>query len=149
MPFAAAALALSLFAGHADRLEHHRYAVGEWRLAVTKDSFARSTTCRLTTHDARIQHGRLVWRLGASVDTSGAVWRIDEGEPRHQALRDLPVSANLANPSDGRLVAPVSLLTGARVIETRPSPHAHVRRLSLARLDEALAAAAAQGCAPL
>ena len=122
---------------------------GGWRLRVTRDAFAGRTTCRVGRRDAEVEHGRLLWRMGAGVDTSAAVWRIDAGEPRRQSLLDLPASANLGNPSDGRLSAPAALLSGAQVIEARATPHGRVRRLEVARLDEALAAAAAQGCAPL
>lgn len=152
------AAALALAVRHApapprDRAPTHitstLYSAGDWRLRVTRDPFARTTACRVGHRDAEVRHGDLVWRLGAGVNTSRAVWRIDAGEPRRQSLLDLPASADLDNPSDGRLAVPVSLLAGAHWVETRPSPRAPVRRLDVARLDELLAAAPRLGCAPL
>lgn len=150
----AAALALALHAAPAPdrtptRVRSDLYAAGPWRLRVTRDAFARTTICRVGHRDAEVRHGALLWDLGDHVDTSRAVWRIDGGEPRRQSLLDLPTSANLDNPSDGRLAVPVALLAGARWVETRPTPRAHVRRLSVARLDELLAAADRLGCARL
>ena len=147
-----AALALTLFArtpATSTRAPVQRFREGPWRLEVRRDAFARSTACRLSRRGASVEHARLIWRLGASVDTSAAVWRIDDGEPRRQRLVDLPASVNLANPSDGRIVAPLPLLAGARALESRPTPDAALRRLDLAGLDGAVAAAARLGCDPL
>ncbi|MBE7217923.1 MAG: hypothetical protein INR64_05575 [Caulobacteraceae bacterium] len=148
----AAALALALHPAAAPdraptRIRPDLYAAGPWRLRVTRDAFARTTTCRIGDRDGEVRHGVLLWSLGSDVDTSRAVWRIDAGEPRRQALLDLPASANLDNPSDGRLAVPVALLAGARWVETRPSPRAHVRRLNVAQLDDLLVAADRLGCA--
>ncbi len=150
---AAAALALALTspaAGRADQaptqVTSHLYSAGSWRLRVTRDAFARTTACHVGRRDAEVRRGALIWKLGRGVDTSQAVWRIDAGEPRRQSLLDLPASANLDNPSDGRLAVPVALLAGARSVETRPSPHAHVRRLDVAHLDELIATADRLGC---
>ena len=147
-----AALAFSLFA-HATaasgRVPVERYREGAWRLEVRRDTFARTTACRLYRRDASVEHARLLWRLGARVDTGAAVWRIDDGEPRHQRLVDLPASVNLPNPSDGRIAAPLPLLTGARALEARATPDAPLRRLELDGLDAAVASAARLGCDPL
>ena len=147
-----AAFALALFGrtpAPSTRVPVQRYREGPWRLEVRRDAFARTTACRLTRPGASVEHARLIWRLGAKVDTSAAVWRIDDGEPRRQRLVDLPASVNLANPSDGRIAAPLSLLPGAQALESRPTPDARLRRLDLEGLDAAVANAARLGCDPL
>jgi hypothetical protein len=147
-----AALALALATPSAatpERVRPERYREGAWRLDVRRDPFARTTRCALSRPGASVEHGRLLWRLGPRVDTSAAVWRIDGGEPRHQRLTDLPASENLANPSDGRIAAPLPLLAGAQALEARATPDARLRRLDLAGLDQATASAARLGCDPL
>ena len=146
---AAILMGLALAAAAPTRIQTHVYGFDRWRLRVAQDPFARTVTCKLHRRDAEVRRGRLVWSLGSRVDTHAAVWRIDGGEPRVQGPRDLPASANLDNPSDGRIVAPVALLDGAHDLAARANPHTRVRTLPLAGLTPALAAAARLNCAPL
>lgn len=149
MPAAALALASALASRTPTRVDHHVYGVGRWRLEVTHDGFAASTTCRLAQGRAVVHDGRLVWSLGPKVDTLHAVVRIDGGAPHVQSERDLPASANTGNPSDGRVVIPLPALVGARRVQVRVDPRHLVHGLTVARLDEAAAAAERLGCAPL
>lgn len=149
MPAAVIALAFALAARPPTRVDHHLYGVGRWRLEVTHDAFAASTTCRVFQGSAAVDDGRLVWSLGPKVDTLNAVVRIDGGAPHVQSERDLPASANTGNPSDGRIVVPLPALSGARRLQVRAGPQNRVHGLVVARLDEAVAAAGRLGCAPL
>lgn len=145
----AAALVFALAVRTPTRVEHHVYRVGRWRLEVTHDLFAASTKCRLAQGRAVVDRGRLVWSLGPKVDTLHAVVRIDGGAPHTQSEGDLPASANTSNPSDGRVVLPLPAVAGARRVQVRAGPANRVHDLTVARLDEALAAAGRLGCAPL
>lgn len=154
----AALLALSLFGvphHHGPRKPSlrpttHVYGIGVWRLRVHVDPFAGATTCALATRDGAlvVDHGRVVRAFGPGVDSTHAVYRIDGGPPQVQSVRDLPATANLTNPSDGLLVMPVEKLAAASVVEVRATDRAFVRRIRVARLDEALGDAARLGCAP-
>lgn len=128
------------------RVTQATYRVQGWRLHVTRDPFADTTGCELHEGDARVEQGRLIWALGAGVDSTHAVYRIDDGSARMQSSLSLPVSANLTNPSNGVIVAPVNELRGGRFLQVRANPQAHLRTLRIAGLDEALAAADRLGC---
>ena len=122
------------------------FGVERWRLQVIKDPFAGTTVCRLTAGPARVERGRLIWPLGSSVDSTHAAYRIDQGPPHVQSALALPVTANMTNPSDGLAVVPVAEIAAGRLLEVRAHPGARVRRLDVAGLDQALAAADRVGC---
>ena len=135
------ALSLGLFGGpwKAQRIEG-------WRLEVRRDDFAHVVLCRLSRPHAFAKASDLVWRLGSKIDTSSALYRIDDGPPVAAPFFALSASANLANPSDGRIALDLSELSAAKRVSAEVRAGGHVYSLRVQGLGQALAAAQTAGC---
>lgn len=151
-------LAMSLFGNHAPGVEHKVVTAGNWRVKITRDAFASTTTCTVRAGDMLLQNAGVVFELGAERDTYRAVYRIDGGAPRNGRIGmmtaaqlgvDLGLGArlpSLSNPSGGLVAVPVAELAGAHQIELQAGRGQRPRRFDVSHLGEAISAARSAGC---
>jgi hypothetical protein len=98
----------------------------------------------------------IVFRLGAGVDTTDAVYRVDDGEPI--AVRDEMTSMArqgfaiyqdyLLNPSGGLVRVPERRAVGASTVKIRALTRGPVTTFRIEGFDAALEAALKAGCLP-
>lgn len=146
-----AAVSLSLL-GHLPTA-HPAYRVGPWLIERNADGFTGTVGCELHTRDARLQRDTLIFRIAHEGDTTAAVFRVDSGPPRTVAEAFDTVEAHgffpqrgwILDPKGGEAALPVSYLSGAKAVAIRVWPRPP-RRFDVSRLQEAEAAARAQGC---
>ena len=150
---AAALLALHLF-GQPQVRETTRH-IGGWTLRVERDSFTGSAACWIGKQDIEFQRDALVFHLGHDVDTSDAVFRVDEGAVRSVRVAKLEDERRgiylnggpLENPSAGLVALPSAYVLGAQRIYIRATPSHLPRVFKVGRLADVLAAADQAGCA--
>ncbi len=126
----------------------------DWTVNIRHDNFTKTTTCSLKSRAVDFHSGFVVFRLGPSVNTDGAFFRIDEGPARSidetvrrdQQLGYFSGRGPIDNPSGGEVALPRSDLDGAKQVTIRATPHSKPRLFDLTRLPDALAAAKAGGC---
>lgn len=151
----ASAFGLHLWGARAPAVERHR--LDQWTYELHHDAFTGKLTCNLESRNISILHGAAVFRFGNGVDTSDAVFRVDDGpaeSARALALdllhRGVSVQDEaLANPSRGLVMIPVERLEQAREVTIRPSVGARPRKFLVVGLKAALAAAQSSGCDPV
>ena len=127
---------------------------GGYRLALVRDDFRKTVTCRLDAADVRYAGGVVTFSFGRRTDTANALFRIDDGPlraagelgPEAAGLGAPFYSSNISNPSDGRVRLPYRVLQGARAIAIRANDHRAHRTFPLVPLQAALAEARARGC---
>jgi hypothetical protein len=141
-------------AGHAASAATPASHRGGWTLHARQDGFTGQTSCRLVRGHAEWRRGAVTFHLGGNVDTSGAVYRIDDG-PAMTAASDQPAVAalgfaiwrdDLANPSAGVVRIPAEKLASAHLVRIE----AHIGRVygfGVDGLTAAVEAAKAKGCA--
>lgn len=125
-----------------------------WTLEIRHDAFAGVTQCRISGHDVELVHGVATFRFHHWVDTSHALFRIDDGPtvssqtvaPEAAALGAALWTNDLSNPSDGQVHIPAARLDAAHAVTIRPNTRAGVRTFALAGLAELRASAKAHGC---
>lgn len=177
---AALAITLSLLAplprplrhvlGPLDRLAHPSAGMARdgpfsshgWVYSVTRDRFTGQVRCRLdrrfwpTGRSIGYTRDALAFRVGSSVNTLEAWYRIDGGPARPwQRLyptlveRGLEVeSGPLDNPTGGTVLLPISELIGAHEVTIRTAPGARPAQFDVRGFSEALLSARARGCVP-
>ena len=145
VPIALGLTLLQLFATPSE----HRANIAGWTLEWRRDAFRERQACRL--HRGAVDYTRqaLVFRLPRSVDTSSAVYRIDDGQPLLSrddaadiarlgfALHD----DDLANPSGGAVRIVASKLKSARTVVVEAKPYGSKARFTVEGLSAALTAA--------
>jgi hypothetical protein len=136
--------------------DHAVHRVGAWTVRTRTDRFTGRSACTLTRPQVRYERQALVLQLPARLDTSAAVYRIDDG-PAVPAREDAMELArlgfalhddDLANPSGGRVTVPVRRLVGAHTIRIEAKPRGAVYRFKVDGLASALDAASRMGCGP-
>ena len=126
----------------------------DWTLNIRRDNFTKTTTCSLKTRSVEFHNGVVIFRLGVSVDTDDAWFRIDDGPARgvsetvrqDQQLGYFSGHGPIDNPSGGEVALPRSYLDGAKRVTIRATPRSTPRLFDLTALPDALAAAKAGGC---
>ena len=137
--------------------ERHDSALGAWELRVSRDRFSASVRCRLRSsdHHAIFRSDAVGFRFKRKNDVDGAVYRLDGAAPRRWR-DDLPVlirlgapidSGAMANPTEGIVWIPYSVLRGINSVTIVARDGHRPRRFRLAGLAGLLAAADARGCA--
>jgi hypothetical protein len=129
--------------------------VDGWTLRVQADRFTGAHTCRLWRGGIDYQRQALVFHLPASIDTAGAVYRIDGGpavpaasdEPELAALGFALHDDDLDNPSGGLVRIPSHRLTAAEAVKIEAAPGRRPVKFRISGLTAALAAARQAGCA--
>lgn len=131
---------------------------GQWRLRVHRDSFSGEVTCRLATRDgtAFFANGAVAFRFPHSWNTTGAVYRLDGGEPRRWR-EDLPELVRIGapfdlggidNPSRGLVVIPLRRLENVNRLAIAAQPGRAPVTFPLRGLKPLYEVAAERGCAP-
>ncbi len=167
----AAALSLALLAGlwphhpaakPAARPTFQRAKLEGWTYEIWTDGFTGTKTCKLHGRDhqsgVRMSYvsGAVVFHLGHGLDPQAVVYRIDGGPPHASRDDEAPLAQHrvvMPNPvlnqsKQGLVFIPDQAIAGAKEVTIRPGPKAHLKTISLAGLDHALAAAEARGCGP-
>jgi hypothetical protein len=128
--FSAIAALVGLFGlGPQGPIEEQRLDLQGWRITVSQDRFTGAVSCRAARRDMSLTATAVVFRFGRHVDTSKAVYRLDEGpayavadEPVNQDLRHIAeVGAPLENPSAGFVALPVARLASIKRVDIRPN----------------------------
>ena len=136
--------------------DHATRRVGAWTVREQTDRFTHRSTCAVVRPRVRYERQALVLQLPARLDTSAAVYRIDDG-PVISVRDDATELArlgfalhddDLANPSGGRVTVPARRLTGARMVRVEVKPRGAVYSFKVDGLTSALDAAARLGCGP-
>jgi len=135
------------------------YGEGGWILKVRADAFTRQTMCELVNRngnhpDVTVAPGALSFHFKPKLDTYGAWYTVDHGAP--QAWRDqsaalihigaMAQAERLDNSTGGVVVIPMAQLTGASLVEVRPTPRATPKAFRLASLWKVIASADGLGC---
>ncbi|HEY2177846.1 MAG TPA: hypothetical protein VGH15_04630 [Caulobacteraceae bacterium] len=155
-------MALSLFGhhhggGHRPRPAQviHRYGyVHGWRYVIAEDPFTGQLSCSLIGHGMHVRNQSVIFELGAGVEATHSVYRIDLGQPH--AVSDaymedakngiFPERGWIDDKNGGETVLPLHYLTGGRRIWIRASPKRKPVEFDLGRLGQALAVVRAKGC---
>jgi hypothetical protein len=135
-----------------NRVAHHR--LGLWTLETRQDLFTGAQTCRLSTPMMTYERGAVVVRLGRSVDTAQAVYRVDAGYPVETRSEVMNMAHagfaidrdDLANPSGGQVRIPGRRLMAAHSVWIQSGPQGVVLNVRTEGLAKALEAARAAGC---
>lgn len=125
-----------------------------WTVNIRRDNFTKTTTCTLKTRSVEFHSGVVVFRMGASVNTDDAWFRIDDGPARSvadlvrqdQDLGYFSGQGPIDNPSGGEVGLPRASLDGAKHVTIRATPRSAPRLFDLTALPDLLAAAKARGC---
>lgn len=136
--------------------DHATRRVGGWTVRTRMDRFTGQSACALIRPHIRYERQALVLQLPAGLDTSAAVYRIDDGSvvPIREDAMELARLGfalhddDLANPSGGRVTVPARRLIGARTIRVEVKPRGAVYRFEVDGFASALDAAAQLGCGP-
>jgi hypothetical protein len=142
--------------GHPAGVSAEREHIGRWTLSVGNDRFTGGMTCRLYGRNMDYERHAVVFRLPAGLDTSGAVYRVDDGEAI--AVRDEVVGMarqgfdvyrdDLGNPSGGLVRVPERRALRARTVKIKTLARGPVATFRIEGLDAALEAARKAGCPP-
>ena len=135
-----------------------KYALGEWRVEIRRDSFTSRVTCRLHTRNYRMVYvpGAVGFRVGHKLDTTAAWYRVDGGEAvrwqdRYPQLIEtgVPLSGpSLANPTGGVVWVPVGEVSKADIIDVQPDDRHRAKRFHMGAFALMLTAAKDNGCVP-
>ena len=144
----------SPFAAQPKQVDTWAVRKADWTVNIRRDNFTKTVSCSLKSRTVDFHNGFVVFRLGASVDTDNAFFRIDGGPARSideavrqdQQLGYFSGRGPIDNPSGGEVALPRSYLDGARQVIIRATPRSKPRLFDLTRLPDALAAAKAGGC---
>jgi hypothetical protein len=158
MPLRSALMALLLLPplfGHGAP-DHATRRVGAWTVRTHADRFTHASICALSRPQVRYERQALVLQLPARLDTSAAVYRIDDGPliaVREDAMELARLGFalhddDLANPSGGRVTVPARRLAGARTVRVEVKPRGAVYKFKVEGLAGALDAAGGLGCRP-
>ncbi|HEX4182665.1 MAG TPA: hypothetical protein VHY34_05360 [Caulobacteraceae bacterium] len=156
MPFTLALIPLLLFpwsSPHGGERTDNRH-IGEWRLRTNTDAFSGQLTCRLSANHIEYGRGVLTFHLDRRVDTTNAVYRVDDGVPvtvrseiMDMARRGFAVyQDDLANPSGGLVRIPEGRLLKARAVAIEAAPKGPIAVFKVAGFAAALDAASKAGC---
>ena len=139
--------------GHGDVQTRH-YGLQGWRIDVRRDAFDGRTRCVIHRDEVSSEHGAVAFHFHHWVDTANAEFRVD-GLPA-QSVGSVAVevaglgeplrTANINNPSGGKVALPLRLVESAKVVSIRPNAHGKHRDFNLAGFGAAIAAARGQGC---
>ena len=143
-----------LFGLHTSSVQTRHVAVRPWTIKVRSDSFTGAVTCSARSHDVIVNGPLAVFQLGADVDATSAIYRLDlgAGRPARGSNFDEALASNLArkprltNASGGRLGVPSSELLGVKRVDIRTSPSAPVRTFDVSGLGRVRDAELAAGC---
>jgi len=128
--------------------------VGDWRLTVHREVFTGVVTCKLVRGRTEYRRHTLIVHLPARVDTSAAVYRIDQGKPfwvRQDQMRTARMGFaldddSLENPSGGLVRIPAERLVGAHALSIEATTNLTPFQFRIDGLDAALARAGRLGC---
>ena len=156
MPLRSALMALLLLPplfGHG--ASEHVTHIGAWTVRARTDRFTHGASCEVLRPHVRYERQAVVLQLPRRVDTSAAVYRIDDGPLISVGVDAMELARlgfalhgdDLANPSGGRVIVPARRLVEAQAIRVEARPHGAVYRFEVGGLASALDAAAGLGCA--
>ena len=136
--------------------DHATRRVGAWTVQARTDRFTHHATCQLRESKVRYARQALVFQLPGKLDTSDAVYRIDDGpvmSVRNDAMELARLgfalhNDDLSNPSGGLVTVPAHRLAGARTVRIEAGNHGAVYRYRIDGIDQALEAGRALGCGP-
>lgn len=156
---AAVGLLASLWPFHGSQVSTKAYTLPTWSFSQSRDRFTQHLTCQVYTGPRGrplVSYGRqaVTFRFPATVNTLQADYRLDSG-PTRSWRDELPTLAEtgftpdrggLDNPTGGLITLPARELSGVHLVTIRATPGSRPRAFSIDGLDDAIAAARAQGC---
>jgi hypothetical protein len=158
MPVRLALIPLLLFASPWRQAQVHsaQHHVGPWTVRVSADRFSGRVRCRLFGQGMDYRRGTVIFRLPGRIDTSTAVYRVDDGEPVDVRTEVMDMARlgfaiyrdDLANPSGGVVRVPQARLIDANAVRIQAGPKGASLRFKVAGLGAALEVARASGCQP-
>jgi hypothetical protein len=150
-------IAMALFGlNYPSTVQTRTLHVRPWAITVRSDRFTGVAACTAHMGGVQVKDGLAAFELGRSVDASNAVYRLDLGAPHLARGEDIAGrvaydsgrTGSLSNPSGGRVVLPLSILSGVQRVDIRAEDPHHVATFNLSALPRVLAAEAAAGCQP-
>lgn len=146
---------------HERQVVTERYLIPAWHIDVTHDKFTGETRCRVYQGKRKkplvaYAQGVLTFQFARRLDTTKASFQLDSGAvqpwtsiyPQIIATGARVRGKSLGNPTEGQVMLPVSILTGAHVVTIRPTPRKKPRTFSVGGFSDALSSGIAQGCDP-
>lgn len=150
--------ALWPFHGKPQQVTSH-YLIPAWHVDATKDRFTGEMRCRIyqgkrKKPDVAYAQGVLTFQFGRHLDTTNASFQIDGGDvqpwisiyPQIIATGGRVRGKSLDNPTEGKVMLPVSILSGAHLVTIRPTLRKAPRSFSVGGFDDALSSGVAQNC---
>lgn len=145
--------------GHSGQTTSNRYLIPAWHIDTTRDRFNSRVVCRVfqgSRHQPIVSYARgtLAFAFARSRNTLAAEFRVDNGPTRpwtsvYPALvgagATLP-GTSMTNPTQGLVILPIGILTGATTVTIRARPSDRPRVFSVGGLGDAIASARRLGC---
>jgi hypothetical protein len=155
----AGALIVGLFHASPPQTITKTYGDSGWILKVQTDTFTQQTTCQLVDRnghspDVIVMQEALAFRFNSALDTYGAWYKVDQGVPH--AWQDqyanliragaLANAERLDNSTSGIVIISMAELSGASIVEVRPTSRAKPQSFHLKSLWRLIASADGLGC---
>lgn len=139
---------------HRPQVTQRHYESGGWRLTVGHDRFTDALVCSLKTHTMHYRSGTLIFHIKRGIDTTHAVYKIDDGPPTPVSAAFHEVEAHgffprrgwVDDPEGGDVALPAAYVHDARRVAIRPSTAMRPLIFKVDRFDDALEHAEAEGC---
>jgi hypothetical protein len=139
---------------HPPQVTQHRYVSGGWVVTVGHDRFTGALACSLKTRAMHYRNDTLIFHLKRGLETTHAVYRIDDGPPAPVSAAFHEVEAHgffprrgwVDDPAGGDVALPASYLHDVRYVWIRASTATRPVAFKVNRFDDALDHARAEGC---
>lgn len=135
---------------------HDKVRVAGWTYEVDQDPFTYLKSCRLYRRGVTYTHETLTFHLPPWIDTSEAIYRIDNAaaQPWRASATELAAKGvtlqrdDLRNPSGSVVPIPARQLVDANVVTIRPSQTGSLVQFRVDGFSRAITAARSAGCTP-
>lgn len=139
---------------HHAQLVKRTYHLRAWTTVVRHDTFTDAVTCTLAAPRMRYRAATLIFHLRNGLETTHAVFRVDDGPPAPvaaafhglEARGFFPRRGWIDNPAGGDVALPAAYVRGARRIWIRATPRLPPTVYDVSRFDDALDRARDAGC---
>ncbi len=139
---------------HQPQVTRHRYVSGGWQLTVTHDRFTDALACSLKTRAMYYRNQTLVFHLKRGLETTHAVYRVDDGPaaPVSGAFHEVeghgffPRRGWIEDPAGGDVALPASYVRDADRVLIRASIKTAPTVFKVSRFEDALDRARDEGC---
>ena len=138
------------------------YLTPAWHVDVTRDRFTGQLRCRLYQGRHKLPmviyyRSSLAFQFAPRLNTTSASFRVDNGAVRPWSAVypqlvgvGAPLSGrSMDNPTQGRVLIPLTVLSGGHVVTVRPTPNRRPQLFGIDGFGDAMGSARGQGCDPV